>query len=126
MQKSTVLKKLCLVYFFQKWQVLTNPKMSNRALFKNAQLDTFRFFSSNFLKINFEKIHRAYFFQQCIFLHICPLPQPIETKKLLLTIFFCGKNLLFRQNIYIYLFKKCHQFWVMTNKVIFPHKKVPF
>ena len=42
-----------------------------------------------------------------------------------LTIFFVWQNLLFRQNNYIYLFKKCHNFWDMTYRVTFP-KKVPF
>ena len=29
-------------------------------------------------------------------------------------------DLLFRQNNYIYLFKKCHKFWDMTSRVTFP------
>ena len=65
---------------------------------------------------------KAYFFQQCIFLHIFPLPQSIETKKWHLSIFFGWQNLLFWQNNYMYWFKKCHYYWFWTSRVTFPKK----
>ena len=39
-----------------------------------------------------------------------------------LTQFIFWQNLLYRQNIYIYLLKKYHHHWIMTNIVTFPKK----
>ena len=111
---------------------MKNPKTSRQVFskthiyihvkcFQKSTTWCFPFFYFQFF-ITLEKYARHTFFNYVYFLHICLFPQSIETTKLHLTIFFMGKNLLFRQNNYIYLFKKCHQYWFRTNRVTLPKK----
>ena len=89
MQKSTVLTNYALCIFLgdkrngKLWKI---QKYYVKRFFLNAQLDFLGPFYFQFF-IAFEKFTSHSFFQLYIFLHISPLPQPIETKKWHLTIF---------------------------------------
>ena len=48
------------------------------------------------------------------------------TQKEHFTQLFFWINLLYRQNNYVYLIKKYHPHWIMTNIVAFPQKKTTF
>ena len=108
---SKVIKKL---------EVKQKKKTSNRAFFLNAQSDVFGFFITSRFLITFEKIHKAYFFQRNGFLNICHLPQKMGSQNKYLTRFIFWKNLSYRQGNCLYLFKKYHPYWIMTDIVTFP------
>ena len=92
---------------------MKNPKTSIWAFFLNAQSNVSIFFT-------FDLYFRHNIFNDVYFLHISPLPQPIESKTLHLINFFLWQNFFFFfKQLPIFFLKKYHQFWVMTNKVTF-------
>ena len=83
MQKIYSVEKSIPCVFFQKW-------------LKNGTFSIFFYFQ--FFN-HFWKNTQGIVFQRCIFLHISPLPQPIKTKTLHLTVVFCGQTCCFGKTI---------------------------
>ena len=93
------------------------------SVFQKHSIGRFLFFSTSNFLITFEKIHKAQFFSTMYIFCILTLCSATNRdQKITFDHIFLWQNLLFRQNIYIYLFKKCHTFLFVTNKVTFPKK----
>ena len=117
-----MLKNYALCTFskvIKKWKVMKNPKTSNRAFFKNAQSDVFRFFNFQFFNHFWKNTQDIVFSTKFIFAYWPPSATNRDQNITFDHFFFCGKTCCFCKTITYFFLKKYHQFWVMTNKVTF-------
>ena len=109
--------------FFQKWlKKIVYKKSENitSSVFQKRSAWCLRFFDKLVFINHFLKNTQGIVFStQWIFWHLPPSAINGVPNRTFDPIYF-WKNLLYRQNNCIYLFKKYHPYWIMTHIVTFP------
>ena len=93
-KKSSVLKKLSLVYFFKSdLKMLSYEKSEDiqSSVFQKRSIGRFLFFLFFQFFLSLLKKYTRYSFFNDVYLHISPVPKPIETKTLLLPYSFVAQ-----------------------------------
>ena len=104
----------------KKFEVKQKQKTSNRAFFFKRSIGRFRIFHNFSFFNNFWKNTQGIVFStQWIFEHLPPSAKNGVPKQIFDPIYF-WKNLSYRQGNCLYLFKKYHPYWIMTDIVTFP------
>ena len=123
MPKYTLLKKLCLVYFFKSHKKIgskTKTENIQSSVFFKRLIGRFRIFHNfSFFNHFWKNTQGIVFSTQWIFEHLPPSAKNGVPKQIFDPIYF-WKNLSYRQGNCLYLFKKYHPYWIMTDIVTFP------